>query len=93
MAIPLIASLLAQGLQKNNEMTREQQALTSAGPQEQILQARQKRLEAQNQIQPRIGIGGMTLPGDAMARQNGVFESILSKYGQGWRGLNAGGAM
>lgn len=89
----MIAGLILEGLKSNDEQTRKRQAEAEAGPYEDILKARQRRLEAQNHIQPRIGIGGMSLPGDAMMRQNNVFESILSKYGNSWRGLNAGGVI
>jgi len=93
MPVPLIASLIMQGLQANDQQAKQQQADAKGNMGDRILQGRKYRSDARDMINPRIGMAGMSLPGDAMTRQNGVFESILSKYGQGnqWRGLNAGG--
>lgn len=97
--IPIIAALL----QANNQQAQQQQAAGNSQQQQDadsILNKRLLRQQAQQQVQPRgqIGIGGMTLPGDGMARQDQVFQNILAKYGQRsaltggqWSGLNYGG--
>ncbi len=47
--------------------------------------ARAERALAQQNYQPsgRVGVGGMNISGEAMQRQNILYESILNKYGGG----------
>ena len=104
MAIPII-QLLASALAANQQQNNQQQAAagesaaTKAGN---IQNARMDRMTAQSNYQPQgmITPQGMSFPGDAMAKQDDIFNRITSKYqnrspvaavGGQWGGVGAGG--
>lgn len=85
MPIPLVASLIMQGLGKNQQMTQANasgEATTQSGMRNSVLQKREMRQNAANEIKPSGGTGlpGMDVMSPATQRQMQIFNNVMSKY-------------
>lgn len=106
MPIPII-QLLVSALAANQQQNNQQQAAAGAAEANNaagIQNKRTERMVAQNDYTPDSGSminqRGMSFPGDAMEKQDQVFNMISSKYqnkppvaavGGQWGGVGAGG--
>lgn len=96
MPLPLIPILGGKLLSANQNLIAQQQEMAGESAQnsiENILNARGEREQARNNYTPpgRIGMNGMSLPGESMQKQEQLFQGILNKYGAGsWQGTKGG---
>ena len=94
--VPIVASLIMQGIGQNQQMSAQDaanEAARSSGVNNSIMQKRNDRQVAADQVQPegRTGLAGMDAMTPATTRQMQIFQNVMNRYQPNQQQQPAGG--